>query len=245
MDIVGGIIIIVLGIAGLFVVYKSKKSSLFNRNMDTSGGYSVFDEIPVPTSREQALYAASLHQTVTLIGEPERAIQASISLNEMFQRKPNAPWSKTGAVSKALALAGGTFIFKIPSKEAGKPTWLKGKEISDSGLGRFYKGSESAPGPARAFKQNDQTDPVPYELPKNLTPGITWEVVDIGTFDADVEGKSDNIHSGDRLYFVTSREQNGDKWLIYMDARKGEAQGSGGLFLLEPFEPSVDVTDLM
>ena len=47
------------------------------------------------------------------------------------------------------------------------------------------------------------------------------------------------------LYFVTSKEKNGDRWLVYLDARKGEAKGSGGLFLLEPFEPSVDVTDLM
>lgn len=243
MDIVFGVFIILLGVAGCILALKYKPASVVNQH-GISPSQSIFDEIPSSNRKEQ-LRLASSGQTVTLIGESEKAIHASITLYEMFQRQPHAPWSRTGLVSKVLALAGGIFIFKIPSQEAGKPVWFKGREISSSGLGKFYKGSPDSAGPAKEFHQNDQTKPVPYALPKNLTPGVTWEVVDIGTFDADVEGETDNIISGDRLYFVTSKEQNGENWLIYMDARKGEAKGSGGLFLLEPFEPSVEVSDLM
>ena len=245
MDVALGILILILGVIGCIFSFKYRATFSIAKR-DNNPSQSVFEKIPSSNRREQ-LRQASAGQTVTLLGEPERAIRASIALSEMFQQQPNAPWSKTGLVSKILELAGDIFIFKIPSKEAGKPTWLKGKEMAVAFLGKFYKGTDASPGPARIFKQNDQSNPVPQYLPKNIIPGSIWEVVDIGTFDAEVEGDSDNIYSGDRLYFVTSKEKNsdGNRWLIYLDARKGEAKGLGGLFLLEPFEPSVDVTDLM
>ncbi|MDO8668859.1 MAG: hypothetical protein Q7K65_01020 [Candidatus Buchananbacteria bacterium] len=249
MDIVFGVIFVLLGVVGMggsIWLYLTHKNMMNRINQSLSPSRAkVYDEVIPSSDRRRQLKEASSGQTITLIGEPERAVQSSIILNEMYQSSSNAPWSRTGSSSKALVLSGGIWIFKIPSREAGRPTWLKGKEISSTGLGRFYKGTSEAPGPARIFKQNDQTDPVPYSLPNNLTPNIIWEVVDIGTFDAEVDRENDNINSGDRLYFVTSKEQNGQRWLIYLDARKGEAKGSGGLFSLEEFEPSVDVTDLL
>ena len=199
----------------------------------------------MPQGVKEQLNEAPSGSTVTLIGERERAIQASVTLHEMFQATKSSPWSRTGNVSRALVLAGDVWIFKVPSREAGKPVWLRAIELPSFSLTRFYRGSESEPGPAKLFNNNEQSDPVPYELPKDLTPGISWEIIDIGAFKAEVDGSCDNVSGGDMLYFVTSREQGGERRLIYLDARKGEANGSGGLFLAEPFEPSVDVSNLM
>lgn len=204
----------------------------------------------LPSDREARpdgqLKAVRSGQTVSLLGEgKERQILASISLHEMTQRYEKAPWTKTGSVSKGLVLAGKVFIFKMPSQEGGKPTWLKAKEIDTLPLGQFYLGSKENPGPGRQFFRNKQSSPVPYELPNDLMPGITWQVVDIGTLDVESDGESENFQNGDRLYFVTSREKGGQRWLLYLDARKGEAVGTGGTFLCEPFEPSVDMTDIL
>jgi hypothetical protein len=157
----------------------------------------------------------------------------------------DSSWLKTGTVFKALALAGNVWIFKVPSQEGGKPIWLKATELDSMSLMNFYKGGDGKPGPARIFKNNGQSEPVPYELPNSLTPGVTWKVVDIGAFNVEIDGECDNAMAGDLLYFVTSREQDGERWLIFLDARKKEARGSGGLFLGERFEPSVDVSDLL
>ena len=232
MDVAFGILMICVGIVVAFLALK--KNPFISSQIFSVTPPNEFDSVPSYDTKEQ-LKRASSGQTVKLIGESEKAIKASVTLNEMFQRQPNSPWSKTGLVSKVLVLAGDILIFKVPSEEAGKPTWLKGEEVTVSGLGKFYKGTDASPGPARVFKQNDQSDPVPYYLPKNITPKIIWKVVDIGTFDTEVDGASDNFYSGDRLYFVTSKEKDGDRWLVYLDARKGEANGSGGLFLLMLF----------
>ncbi|OGY44710.1 MAG: hypothetical protein A3B89_01225 [Candidatus Buchananbacteria bacterium RIFCSPHIGHO2_02_FULL_40_13] len=243
MDIALGVLIILLGVAGLIWFFKFRNFPVINRDANIAQS-SVLVETPSLDKKTQ-LCQALPDQTMTLIGEPERAIRASITLNEMFKHQSSEPWSRTGVISKALALAGDIWIFKIPDQEAGQPIWLKGEKIYTPSLLSFYKGSDESPGPARVFKENGQTNPVPYSLPKNLTPGVIWEVVDIGAFNAEVEGEDSCVNSGDLMYFVTSKEKDGGHWLVFLDARKGEAKGSGGLFLLEPFEPSVDVTDLM
>jgi len=240
LSVVGLLIILAAGV-GIVYLIKNKKAPIVTVESQEVG--HVAHDFTPPSASKQ-LEGASVQQTVTLTGESERAIQASVNLHEMHQKTSNSPWSRTGAISKALVLAGGIWIIKIPSQEGGKPIWLRATEIESMSLMSFYKGKEGSPGPARIFRENGQSEPVPYELPK-LTPGVTWEIIDIGTFDAEVDGECDNAQNGDRLYFVTSREQGGDKQLIYLDARKGEAKGSGGLFLGEKFDPSVEVSSLL
>jgi len=247
MDGISVIGILIILAAGLGIAYVVRNSKSLPKNNQVNPTIETGEEpiaMRVADTREQLRTAAS-GQTVTLLGEPERAIKASVDLFEMFQQTPKSPWSKTGVVSKALVLAGGVWILKVPSQEAGKPIWLRATLLPALSLMKFYKGSDEKPGPARIFRNNDQSEPVPYTLPQDLTPGVTWEIIDIGTFDAKVNGSSEEIEQGDRLYFVTSREQGGKRRLIYLDARKGEAKGSGGLFLAEEFEPSVDVSGLL
>lgn len=244
-----GIALMLVGAAGfyyLLFIYPKK-----NPIISPARTRATEEEIEIlPSDREtrpdKQLKVARSGQAVTLLGEgKERQILASVSLYEMTQRYEKSPWTKTGSVSKVLVLAGSVFIFKMPSREGGKPTWLKAEEIDALPLGAFYLGSKDDPGPGRQFFRNKQTSPVPYELPNNLTPGLTWEVIDIGTLDVESDGESENFQGGDRLYFVTSRERGGKKWLLYLDARKGEARGTGGTFLCEPFEPSVEMTEIL
>ncbi len=204
----------------------------------------------LPSDREETpekkLKVACPGQFITLLGELELQIITSAAFFEMTKLNKGADWTRTGSISKCLILSGGIFIFKIPKQEGGKPIWLKAEMMDVMTLTSFYLGeSKEDPGPARLFNQKKQAEPVPYVLPFNLTPGVTWEVVDIGTLDVEVDGESDVFIDGDRLYFVSSKEKDGDRRLLFLDARKGEAQGTGGLFLCESFEPSVDITDIL
>ncbi|MFA6383278.1 MAG: hypothetical protein WCX17_02550 [Parcubacteria group bacterium] len=249
MDIIGPILLVV-GVVGLaFIIYtfiRDKKQ----------GGISQYvppreEKVEIlPTDRsgmkpEDRLKEVRSKQTITLAGEGERSVLASVALHEMTQTSKEAPWSRTGNVSKGLVLSKEIFIFKVPGREGGQPKWLRAQEIETYSLKQFYRGKDEESGPAKQFHLNGQITPVPYQLPGGLTPGVTWKVVDIGTFDVGVDGESGNFVSGDRLYFVTSIEEGGMRWLLYLDARKGEAKGSGGLFIGEPFEPSVEVSDLL
>jgi len=209
------------------------------------------DELPSGISEKESLTVIRAKQTVKLIDDLKpRAVQAAVSLYEMTQLTPeikNSPWSRTGVVSRAIVLAGNIWIMKVPGREGGKPEWFKAREIETYPLQKFYTGGNesSSFGPARKFKTNGQTSPVPYSLPNDLTPGVTWQVVDIGRFNAEIDGKSDNLENNDNIYFVTSRERGGDRYLIYLDARKGEARGPGGLFMGTPFEPDEDVMEML
>lgn len=242
-----GIIFVLIAISGIvtiIIIYKKKEDQKIKQQ-------ERYKESILPTDRminepvEEKLKVVKSKQVVTLIGGDEREVKASISFHEMTQLSTGASWSKTGNASKALVLAGQVFIFKMPSREGGKEVWLKAKEIETFRLQQFYVGTKESFGPAKQFHKNGQTLPVPYELPNNLTPGITWEVVDIGTLDVEVDGNSKNFKTGDRLYFVTSNERGGEHRLLYLDARQGESRGTGGLFICEPFEPSVEVSDLL
>lgn len=243
MDVISVLALIVImgAVAGIVVIAKQKPAPA--RRQERVEPYST----PIKLSAIDTLLQGATNQTVTLLGDIERAVEALVELKEMFQQRPNSVWEQTGSLSKALRLAGGIWIFKVPSQESGRYRWLKGEEIESMSLENFYKGTDAEPGPARKFKMNGQTSPVSYSLPSNLDGTLTgtWQVVDIGRFNAQVKGQCEQISDRDVLYFVTSREENGEKWLLYLDARKGEAKGTGGLFLLEPFEPSVDISEIL
>lgn len=243
-----GFLVVIGGFIGLFMVIRKQRPPVetiaYARDISNASARGLLPSYR-PRSVKDELKKAEFGTTVTLLGEPEREIKASINLFEMYQRTPESDWERTGNVSMAKFLAGDILILKVPSQEAGKEIWLKATELRSPSLMHFYKGSKEEPGPARIFKMKEQGEPVPYDLPNNLTPGISWKIIDIGTFDAEVKDECENIVDGDRLYFVSSLEQGGDRRLLYLDARKGEAQGSGGLFLAEPFEPTVDILHLM
>jgi hypothetical protein len=243
-----GYLLLLLGLAGTgFMLYKffQSKTASTESGRVTQEKKLPTDELPPDADIREKLKKVQKGQIINLTGEGDKVVKASITLHEMTQEYKNAPWSKTGVVSKTVLLSGGIWIFKIPSREAGKSIWLRGKELDTMALAVFYKGTPENPGPGRIFNSNGQSKPVPYQLPSGLTNGTTWNVVDIGTFFIETSGSCENAETGDRIYFVTSREDGGNRWLLYLDARKGEARGSGGLFELNSFEPSVDVMDLM
>lgn len=247
-----GMGVLVMGLVALSWYARRKGIPIFGIPVSAPGNIAPSEALPMDrldhlATPKDKLKVITKGQTVTLTDDlRERAVLASVTLHEMTQVTDDAPWSRTGVESKGVLLAGDVWIWKIPGRESGKPAWFKGTELETFPLESFYKGEDDPAlhGPARKFFHNGQSAPVPYELPNDLTPGITWNLVDIGRFEASVDGSCENIEEGDMLYFVTSREKSGDRFLLYLDARKGEARGTGGLFLGTPFEPSVDVMEL-
>lgn len=171
------------------------------------------------------------------IDEKELSVQGKFDLYELFQRGgPQSIWEKNGKQSRAILLADDTWLFRIPSREAGAPVWLKMKQKKDANnLMEFYKNGDGNGGPARKFAQGGQSAPVPYTLFEQ-----NWKVVDIGTLSISTSDESDNMRDADRLYFVTSTNESG-QWLLYLDSRHGEARGCGGAFIGEAFNPDVDI----
>lgn len=177
--------------------------------------------------------------SVTMDGK-ELTVTSKVSLWEMFQRPPDKTWIKGSKKSLAFQLANDMWIFKIPAKEGGEYVWIKAKLVEKgSVLASFYKGGDSPDtyGPAKAFAKNNQTREIDYNLyDKN------WKVIDIGTFF--IEGEAEELlKDGDRIYFVTSK--NGNERLFYLDSRKGEANGCGGVFIGEVFNPDVDIQSVL
>lgn len=253
-----GYILMILGVvclaslvlARLFLREKSPAVKTYGGLQDEKFAQALpTDMLPFNANGKERLKAVKSGQTVELVEDlKERAVAATVTLHEMTQlNPPNSPWTRTGVVSRAIVLAGDIWILKVPGREGGKPAWFKAAEIETFPLQTFYKGGDepSMYGPARKFKMNDQTAMVSYVLPNDLVPRVTWNIVDIGRFDAEVEGDCENVENKDSLYFVTSREKDGDRFLIYLDARKGEAKGSGGLFLGTPFEPDAEIMDML
>ncbi len=170
----------------------------------------------------------------------ELTVTHRFKLYELFQRPPSKEWIKGTRSSLALVLANNTWIMKVPSKEAGSYIWLK-LELKETGstLSSFYRGGDTPDtwGPARIFAKSEQKREVTYSLY-----GENWKLVDIGSFEVSGEGNS-LVVDGDQLHFVTSR--SGKKWLVYLDARKGEADGSGGVLIGEEFNPDTDVSSVL
>jgi hypothetical protein len=210
------------------------------------------DRLSSTASAKERVAAVQSGQTVTLLGDKERAVKATITLKEMTQpdtdANPNdkSTWRATGNVYNIIELAGDVYLIVLPSREGGKPMWLKAAEVElFKPLMPFWRGTEEKPGPAKAFKNNGQTDPVPFTLPKGVGDATNWEVIDIGQLSATVNGKSDNFYTGDFYPFVTAREVGGEHYLVDIVSTKDLARGSGGCYKGEKFEPDVEVAALL
>lgn len=176
------------------------------------------------------------NQIVTVDGK-ERKVNAVITLYELCQVEGSKEWRANGRLSKAALLAGELWFFYIPSEEGGKHVWLKMRqeeEALNATLTKLYKGTDQAPGYARKFAQSNQTAVVEYELL-----GKKWAIKDIGAFRVEALGGNEQMSTGDRLYFVTSRGPEGS--LLFLDARHGEAVGRGGLFVGTEFNPENEI----
>ena len=179
----------------------------------------------------------------------ERTVLAVIGLGEMYQRAGSTEWISRGRKSQLIVLAGEVLLARIPAAEGGSPVWLRLHPCTLSrsssvprrlpaDVRQFYRGGDALAqwGPARKFAKQEQSGEVRYTLL-----GTEWQVADLGAFHASVAGECEWVKSGDHLYFVTSRSVQQREWLWYLDARPGEAQGSGGVFRGVPFDPAVDV----
>lgn len=165
----------------------------------------------------------------------EFTVQASITFHELYQQSGSSQWIRRGKHSRGLVLNKNLLLIRIPKEEGGKYVWLKllPREEAPT-LQEFYKGGDSPGewGPARRFAKQGQRGEVLYTLF-----GHRWMVKDIGAIEASVEGKSPWISGGDRLHFVSSQHTDGMQWLLYLDARPGEASGTGGVFVGTEFNP--------
>lgn len=172
-------------------------------------------------------------QMINLDGK-ELTVVARFDLCELFQGTPGGPWNKNGKRSRAICLAGDTWLMRVPRKEAGEYIWLKMK-VKDyaSNLSAFYRDGDGDGGPAKKFAKSGQSVEIPYRLFDE-----DWKVEDIGAFL--VEGDDHKaLKNDDRIYFVTSK--GAGKWLLYLDARHGEAKGTGMVLIGEEFNPDVDI----
>jgi hypothetical protein len=196
--------------------------------------------------RKKALDVVERGQTISLLGEGsrERVVKTKAVLNAMTQTGEN--WHETGVSYRMLELAGGVWIVRIPSREGGDDMWVKASRVdAPTQLNTFFKGDEKSPGPARVFKNNGQSKPVPFQLPNQFKDTAEYEVVDIGRFKTEVTGVEDICADGDMFPFVTALKQDGSGILMYLDSRKDMARGTGGLFKGEVFEPEVDIKSLL
>lgn len=209
------------------------------------------DTLPSTASPEEKLHVAEPGQVVSYVEDMGRdhQVKGTMVMQPMTQQmfgqrlwvaKPEQP-------SKAI-LVGGEWIFRVPSAEGGRHLWMKGRLVETPGsLANFYKGTETNPGPAKKFKrlgQNLLAEEIVYTLPAGIEAGTTWKVHDIGKFRFEVTGDTNGIvFNGDYTYFVTSRQNDGEDWLFFIDARE-EARGYGGLFRCEPFDPATDIKQL-
>lgn len=166
----------------------------------------------------------------------ELSIKGRFELVELYQAAGQIAWNESAKASRAINLADNTWIFRIPEKERGQYVWFRAQvREGASTLGDFFKGGDEPDswGPARKFARSGQKEGISYEMW-----GKTWQICDIGAFR--VEGDSNAVmEDGDRLYFVTSRSEG--EWMLYLDARHGEAKGSGGVFIGKAFDPDVDI----
>ncbi len=193
-------------------------------------------------SVKQELMNLVAGQAIT-IEEKEKSVIAVMTLHELYQQGGSTEWRRNGKTSKAILLGGNVWLMRIPSKEAGEYTWIKFSPKSySSNLREFYKGGDSQEswGPARKFAKNKQTSEVPYSLFDK-----EWLVTDIGAFQVETSENDEHLKNGDRIHFVTSKGKGDNSWLLYMDARHGEAEGTGGIFIGNTFQPEVEVASIL
>lgn len=217
---------------------------------------------PLPTDvatgpTRQKLPLLQARQSVTLLGDRERQVIAAITLQEMEQKPKGAPWTRKGRQSVGIVLSGNIWLMRVPVYEGGGVQWFKFSPVPGAmGVQVFYLGgdTETTYGPARQFvKVNKQTKPVRYQFSISTLPGdvseVEWDLVDVGAFQANVDGDTEGIvYDGDFLGFVSSNEAGGSRRLIFLDPRQVPGfttRGHGGLYVGEPFDPDVDVTDIL
>lgn len=205
------------------------------------------DALPVDATMDEMLRVVEPKQAVQFLGGRDLAVRASVVLTPLTQYR-GGPWqpNRMAEPCTGIVFSNGEWIFKVPSREQGKLLWLKGKIIPGADPMEFFMGTKGGPdGPARRFRKNGQTTPVHFVLPGKLTPGLHWQVVDLGAFGVQVKGRADEMKPDDRLYSVVAQEVGGDHWLLYLDARQNEARGTGGLFFCQEFQPDVEVQTLL
>lgn len=204
------------------------------------------DELPYAASAKERLDVIKPQQTVTLVDEGELAVQASVKMTQMWQQVRDGPWTQLPRAEKctALVLSRDIWLIKVPSKEQGPTLWLKGTVIEGADPTDFFRGTKENPGPARQFRDKKQTGTVRFTLPDNYTPGIEWQMADIGALKVACDGELDELKTDDMVFTMIAKEAGG-KWLVYLDARKPFATGTGGMFLCVEFVPSVEVKNLL
>lgn len=181
------------------------------------------------------------NQAIIIDGK-DRTVLCVATLNELYQRSGSTEWIPNGKVSKAILLAGDIWLMRIPSKEGGTYEWIKfSPKNYSSNLREFYKGGDNPEsfGPARKFAKSKQTAEVIYSLFDK-----EWQVVDIGAFSIQGSKSNEYLKEGDRMHFVTSKCKDGS-WLLYLDARHGEAKGTGGAFIGSSFQPEVEIQSIL
>lgn len=178
------------------------------------------------------LETLTVGQAVTIAGK-ELTVKFYAIMHEMCQAAGSKEWVRNGKTSRAIALADGTWFFRVPKKEAGEYAWIMASQVEQSSsLREFYRGGDApeAWGPARKFAKSGQMEKVQYERF-----GKVWLMTDIGTFDVAGQQDSEAMCVGDRMYFVTS--MSNQEWLLYFDARHGEARGTGGAWIGKIIDP--------
>jgi hypothetical protein len=189
-------------------------------------------------------------QVVTFTGDKERMVTASIELEERTQDEATGQWSHK-ANSYAILL-GDLWIMRIPETEGGRSRWYKLMYHSSMGLAEALRGGNTPDtyGPARLFNKSRQAKAVEFELPNDLTPGVRWKMVDLGSFQAhfrEDSQKTELITDGDIHMFATAQEVGGERVFIFLDPRPepGSTTGRGGLFIGDPFDPETEVSDIL
>lgn len=239
-----GLIAAGLGV-GAAVLFSGRGASSSTVRAAPATAVRATDSLDPRAQRGKALDVIERSQTVRLLGETdERTVESTVTLAAMTQT--NGSWGETGVNYRALELSGNVWIFRIPKREGGDDVWIKAERL-DVGmpLMDYFRGDDAKPGPARLFKNNGQTTPVPFQLPAECKDSSDYELTDIGRFKANVDGEGKKLRSGDQYPFVTAFTADGTGVLVYLDARKDMARGTGGLFRGEVFEPEVDIASLL
>lgn len=246
MSLIGyGLVALGVGVGGVVLWSGRGSSSTSSRAARPTVDIRPTDGLDPHTQRGEALDVIERSQTVRLLGEAaEREVRSTVTLEAMTQT--NGVWEETGVNYRALELAGNNWIFRIPTREGGDDVWVKAERLDTPiPLMDFFKGNDVRPGPARLFKNNGQTTPIPFRLPSECKDTTDYELTDIGRFKADVDGEGKKLRSGDQYPFVTAFTADGKGVLLYLDSRKDMARGTGGLFRGEIFEPEVDIASLL
>lgn len=174
--------------------------------------------------------------SIMLLGK-ELSIKANLTLHELYQNTGQPEWYNSGKTSRLIILADDTVILRIPKEENGEYVWVEAKIIEAASKHMpFFKGDSTNPGPARRFAASRETARVMFDLF-----GKSWKITDLGA--VKINGDCDIARNRDQLYYVIATQH--DEWMLYLDARIGEAKGTGAMIIGKAFNPSVDITNTL